>query len=220
MSRLIGWGVGSIIRVSYEASSPELAQRLARAYASAVVQDQLNADVEATKAAADWLQQRLTEIGESQRQANQAIQQFRQDSGISVDQDRNLSNNRVEALSSKLAEAQAASARIRALSNQLQAVIAAGPEAAAQNVALLAGSESANTEISTLRTQHAILVSRIAQVTNTYGSDHPQLVALNAEMSALNSQIFAQLQGLNEQYLTEAQHRPAARSRIAARHRQ
>lgn len=196
-------GRSSILRVSYEAASPELAQRLARAYVTAVVQDQLKADLDATKAAADWLQQRLTEIGESQRQANQAIQQFRQDSGLSVDQDRSLSNKRVEALSGQLAEAQAATARIRAQSNQLQAVIAAGPDAAAKNVALLADSETATTKVATLRTQYANLVSRIAQVTRTYGADHPQLAALNAEMAALNSQIFAQLQGLNEQYLTQ-----------------
>ena len=193
----------SIIRVSYEASSPELAQRIARAYGEAVRQDQLNADLDATKAASDWLQQRLTEIGESQREANEAIQQFRQQSGLSVDQDRTLSNQRVEALSNQLAEAQAETARIRAQSNQLQAVVAAGPETAANSVALLAQSETPDTEITTIRTQYANLVSRIAQVTATFGEDHPQLAALNAELAALNGQIFAQLEGLNEQYLTQ-----------------
>ena len=193
----------SIIRVSYEASSPELAQRIARAYGEAVRQDQLNADLDATKAASDWLQQRLTEIGESQREANEAIQQFRQQSGLSVDQDRTLSNQRVEALSNQLAEAQAETARIRAQSNQLQAVVAAGPETAANSVALLAQSETPDTEITTIRTQYSNLVSRIAQVTATFGADHPQLAALNAELAALNGQIFAQLEGLNEQYLTQ-----------------
>lgn len=196
-------GRSSIIRVGYEASSPELAQRIARAYGEAVMQDQLNADLDATRAAADWLQQRLTEIGASQREANEAIQQFREESGLSVDQDRTLSNQRIEALSNQLAEAQAETARIRAQSNQLQAVVAAGPQSAANSVALLAQSETADTEIATIRTQYANLVSRIAQVTATFGADHPQLTALNAEMAALNGQIFAQLQGLNEQYLTQ-----------------
>jgi succinoglycan biosynthesis transport protein ExoP len=198
-------GRSSIIRVSYEASSPELAQRIARAYGTAVLQDQLNADLDATKAAGDWMQQRLSEIGASQRDANQAIQQFRQDSGLSVDQDRTLSNKRVEALSDQLATAQAETGHIRALSNQLQAVIAAGPTAAANNVALLVQSEPTNTEILTLRTQYANLVSRIAAVTSTFGADHPQLLALNAEKTALNGQIFAQLESLNEQYLTQLQ---------------
>jgi succinoglycan biosynthesis transport protein ExoP len=195
----------SIIRISYEASSPELAQRIARAYGNAVVQDQLNADLDATKAAADWLQQRLTEIGASQRDANLAIQQFRQQSGLSVDQDRTLSNKRIEALSNQLAEAQAATARIRAQSNQLQAVIAAGPDAAANNVALLTQPDTADPEIASIQNKYANLVSRIAQVTATFGADHPQLAALNAEKAALNAQIYAQLQALNEQYLTQLQ---------------
>jgi succinoglycan biosynthesis transport protein ExoP len=199
-------GRSSIIRVSYEAASPELAQRIARAYGNAVVQDQLNADLDATKAAGDWMQQRLTEIGASQREANLAIQKFRQDSGLSVDQDRTLSDKRVEALSEQLAVAQAETGRIRALSNQVQAVIAAGPDAAANNVGLLAQSETtANPQIATVRTQYANLVSRIAEVTSAFGPDHPQLVALNAQKAALNGQIFAQLQGLNEQYLTQLQ---------------
>src|SRR5690606_29032132 len=62
-------GRSSLIRVAYEAPTPELAQRIAQAYAEALLQDQLNAELEATGAAADWLQQRLAEIGESQRQA-------------------------------------------------------------------------------------------------------------------------------------------------------
>ncbi len=196
-------GRSSILRVGYEASSPELAQRLARAYSTAVVQDQLNADLDATREAGAWLQQRLAEIGASQREANLAIQEFRQSSGLSVDQDRTLSNRRVEALSEQLATAQAETARIRAVSEQMQAVIAAGPEAAAKNVALLERAETASAEITNLRSQYANLVSRIAEVTAAFGSDHPQLAALSAERAALNGQIFAQLQALNEQYLSQ-----------------
>src|SRR5690554_2251424 len=196
-------GRSSIIRVGYEAASPELAQRIAQAYADAVVQDQLNADLEATKAAADWLQQRLAEIGASQRKANEAIQRFRQESGLSVDQDRALSNQRIEALSNQLAEAQAETARIRAQSNQLQAVVAAGPEAAGNAVALLVPPEGTGTETTNLRSRYTNLTSRIAQVTEAFGPEHPQLADLRAEQAALNSQIFAQLQSLNEQYLTQ-----------------
>jgi succinoglycan biosynthesis transport protein ExoP len=196
-------GRSSILRVGYEASSPELAQRLARAYANAVVQDQLNADLEATREAGDWLQQRLTEIGESQREANLAIQQFRQSSGLSVDQDRTLSNKRVEALSEQLATAQAETARIRAFAEQMQEVVAAGPEQAARNVALLERAETASAEITNVRTQYANLVSRIAEVSASFGPDHPQLSALNAEKAALNGQIFAQLEALNEQYQSQ-----------------
>ena len=196
-------GRSSIIRVGYEAATPELAQRIAQAYAEALLQDQLNAELEATSAASDWLQQRLAEIGESQRNASLAIVQYRQQTGLSVGQDRDLTTQRIESLSGQLAEAQAETARLRALSEQLQTVVAAGPAAAAENVSLLSGMEADPAEIALLRTQSATLISRIAEVEASFGADHPQLQTLTAEKTALDSRIYALLQNLDQQYRTQ-----------------
>lgn len=196
-------GRSSIIRVGYEAATPELAQRIARAYAQALLEDQLNAELEATSAASDWLQQRLAEIGESQRAASLAIEQYRRQTGLSVGQDTNLTNQRIEALSNQLAEAQAETARLRALSDQLKTVVAAGPEAAAANVSLLSGTQADPAEIAVLRTQSAALISRIAEVRASFGEDHPQLQTLAAEKAGLDSRIYALLQNLDEQYRTQ-----------------
>ena len=125
-------GRSSVIRLAYEASSPELAHRIATAYSDAFVQDQLNADLEATREATDWLQQRLAELGESQRQATLAVEQFRRESGLSVGQDQVLSNQRLEALTNQLVLAQAETARVRALSTQLQGVMEVGPGSGGQ----------------------------------------------------------------------------------------
>jgi len=196
-------GRSSIIRVGYEAASPELAQRIAQAYAEALLQDQLNAELEATSAAADWLQQRLAEIGESQRKAILAIEQYREETGLSVGQDRNLTNQRIETLSGQLAEAQAETARLRALSAQLRAVVEAGPQAASNYVALLGGAQTDPAEVTALRSQAAALTSRIAEVEASFGADHPQLTTLRAEKAALDSRIFALLQNLDGQYRTQ-----------------
>ncbi|MGB3337821.1 MAG: Wzz/FepE/Etk N-terminal domain-containing protein [Devosia sp.] len=196
-------GRSSIIRVGYEAATPELAQRIAQAYADALLQDQLNAELEATSAASDWLQQRLAEIGESQRNASLAIEDYRRQTGLSVGQDRNLTTQRIESLSGQLAEAQAETARLRALSDQLQTVVTEGPAASSRNVSLLGGMEADPAEIAALRTQSAALISRIAEVEASFGTDHPQLQTLAAEKTALDSRIFALLKNLDEQYRTQ-----------------
>jgi succinoglycan biosynthesis transport protein ExoP len=196
-------GRSSIIRVGYEASTPELAQRIARAYADALLQDQLNAELEATSAASDWLQQRLAEIGESQRAASLAIEDYRRQTGLSVGQDQDLTTQRIGSLSGQLAEAQAETARLRALSEQLQIVVDAGPEAASSYVSLLSGTQADPAEIAILRTQSAALISRIAEVRAAYGDDHPQLLTLGAEQAALDSRIYALLQNLDGQYRTQ-----------------
>lgn len=196
-------GRSSIIRVGYEAPTPELAQRIASAYAHALLQDQLNAELEATSAAARWLEQRLAEIGESQRQASLAIQQYRSQTGLSVGQDRDLTTRRIESLSDQLAQAQAETARLRALSDQLQVVVEAGPQAASNYVALLGDATTDTAELTTLRNQLATLTSRIAEIQASFGADHPQLAPLAAEKAALDGRIFARLQNLDEQYRTQ-----------------
>ena len=196
-------GRSSIIRVGYEAATPELAQRIAQAYADALLQDQLNAELEATGAAADWLQQRLAEIGDSQRNASLAIETYRQQTGLSVGQDEDLTTQRIGSLSNQLAEAQAETARLRALSDELQTVVKAGPEAASNYVSLLSGTQADPAEIAILRTESAGLISRIAEVRTSFGDDHPQLSILGAEKRALDSRIFALLQNLDGQYRTQ-----------------
>lgn len=196
-------GRSSIIRIGYEAGTPELAQRIAQAYGEALLQDQLNAELEATSAAADWLQLRLAEIGESQRDASLAIEDYRQQTGLSVGQDGNLTNQRIEILSNQLAEAQAETARLRALSQQVQTVVAAGPQSAASYVSLLSGTQVDPAEITALRTGSAALTSRIAQVRAGFGDEHPQLTTLAAEKAALDHRIFALLQNLDAQYRTQ-----------------
>lgn len=193
-------GRSAVIRVAYEASSPELAHRIANAYAEAFVQDQLNADLEATRQATDWLQGRLAELGESQRQATLAVQLFRRESGLTRGEDEELSNQRLEALTDQLVLAQAETARVRALSNQVQAAIDAGPEAAANSVALLSNSGLDEEELGAIRTRYASVTRRIDEITASFGADHPQIVVLEAERRALTDQIFVQLRGLNEQY--------------------
>lgn len=193
-------GRSAVIRIAYEASSPELANRITNAYAVAFVQDQLNADLEATRQATDWLQGRLAELGESQRQATLAVQLFRRESGLTRGEDEELSNQRLEALTDQLVLAQAETARVRALSNQLQAVIDAGPEAAANSVALLSNSGIDDEEIAAIRTRYASVMRRIDEITAAFGADHAQIAVLEAERQALTDQIFVQLRGLNEQY--------------------
>lgn len=196
-------GRSSIIRVGYEAATPELAQRIARAYGEALLQDQLNAELEATSAAADWLQQRLAEIGESQRQAIVAIEQYRDETGLTVGQDRDLTAQRIENLSNQLGTAQAETARLRALSSQLGSIVAAGPASASNAVALLNDAQTDPAELSSLRNQVATLSSRIGEVEAAYGADHPQLAVLKAEKTALDNRIYALLQNLDEQYRTQ-----------------
>ena len=194
-------GRSSVLVVGYVASSPELAYRIATALGEAFIREQLNTD--ATTQAATWLQQQLTQLGESRRQAADALEQFREESGRSVAEDQSLASQRLQALSAQLVVAQSDTAHARALSAQLQAAVDAGPAAAGGNAMLLNGASQADQKTTDLITQYSSTVRRLAEVTSQFGADHPQVAVLQREQSALSDQIFAQLKQLNDRYAND-----------------
>ncbi|HZY49679.1 MAG TPA: Wzz/FepE/Etk N-terminal domain-containing protein [Devosia sp.] len=207
-------GRSSVLGVGFVASTPELAYRIANAYGQAFIKEQLNTD--ATTQAATWLQQQLTQLGENRRQASDALEAFRKQSGHTVAEDQNLADQRMQALTGQLVIAQSDTAHARALSTQLQAAVDAGPQAAGNNVTLLAatGPQGQSDQKTTdVIAQYASTVRRIGEVTAAFGADHPQLAVLKREQQALSDQIYAQLQQLNDRYandLAVAERREAA----------
>jgi succinoglycan biosynthesis transport protein ExoP len=204
-------GRSSVLAVGFVSNTPELAYRIANAYAQAVIREQLNSD--ATTQAAAWLQQQLTQLGESRRQASDALEQFRKDSGRTIAEDPNLSDQRTQALTGQLVIAQSDTAHARALAAQLHAAVAAGPQAAGNNATLLVGLNQTDEKTTDVIAQYASTVRRIGEVTAEFGADHPQVAVLKREQAALADQIYSQLKQLDDRYsndLAVAERREAA----------
>lgn len=196
-------GRSSVVNLGFRWSDPDLAHRIANAYANAFVQDSLNANLEASQQAADWLQQRLLELGTSQRDATQAVITYRRETGLSRTQDESVANRRLEALTSQLVVAQSETAQIKAKTAQLQTVIDAGPATAGDSASLLSGPGVDDAEVAELRSRHATIKRRLSEVTEAFGSAHPQAVSLEAELNSVSRQVFVQLQSLLEYYRNE-----------------
>ena len=193
-------GRSSVISVGYEAPTPQLAKQIASGYADAFEQDQLNADLEANRNAADWLQQRLSELAESQRQASLAVEQYRQQHNLSIASSDTLSAQRLQGLTTQLVTAQSDLARDQSLSTQLAAAVAKGPDAAGENIGLLTAAAVPgvnNPDASSLTQNYASVSRRIAEVTANFGPDHPQVLELKHEQQGIADQIFSMLKDLN-----------------------
>ena len=189
-----------VLNLGFRSPDRELAYRIATAYSKALVQDKLNTNLDASKTAADWLQQRMAELSVSQQQATAAIEEFRQRTGLSLETDTAVVNRRVESLTQQLVLAQSETAQIRAQTAQLEGLIALGPELAASSASVLTGDGVDMANVAELRTRRESIIRRIAEVTRTFGADHPQVAALQGELSAVANDIFAQLQALLEYY--------------------
>ncbi|WP_246333620.1 Wzz/FepE/Etk N-terminal domain-containing protein [Aureimonas mangrovi] len=202
----------SVIGVSFRSHDPELAYRVTQAYADAFLQEQLLANVDASGRATGWMEARLAQLGEDQRRAALAVEQFRANNNLSVARGELISEQRLAELTGQLALAQSEVAQARARSDQLAEVVASGPEEAFESAAF-ASAEITDSVVQQLRGRYLDMSRRIDQITQNFDENHPQAVQLRRQRDELSAQLFRELQQLASRYRNEFQ---VAQSRLGA----
>jgi succinoglycan biosynthesis transport protein ExoP len=194
----------SVLAVSFRSTDKLLAQRITKAYATAYLNDQLNANFDATESASVWLQQRLADLRERSQQAALDVAKFKSDNGLTSANGELMSEQQLADLNKQLIVAQADSASASARYSQFKSIIDLGPESAVNNAAISSG-QADNTVIKDMRTRYAAVSKREQEVTTNFGEDHPQAVALRAEKQDLTRQIYQELQQLTASYHNESE---------------
>ncbi len=195
-------GRSAVVSVAYRSPDPQLAAKVARAYADAYLADQLNANFDAAEQASVWLQKRLDSLGERARTAALETERFKAENGLTSTRGELMSEQQLTDLNSQLIIAQSDAARASARYNQFKSITGQGLENAIRN-ALIGSSETNSTVIQDLRSRYLSIERREREVTGSFGADHPQAVALKAEKSEIGQQIFQELQRLTDNYRNE-----------------
>lgn len=195
-------GRSYVISIAYQATDPALATAVTKAYADAYLADQLDASFDATERAAVWLQGRLTELRESSQAAALAVEKFRAEHGLAVDDGQLISDKRLSDLNGQLIEAQADTARASARYQQYRSIVESGSDNAFRDAAISAD-QPANSVISTLKTRYLTVAKRQQDIEANFGAEHPQAVALAREKADISAQIFGELKQLTESYRNE-----------------
>ncbi len=192
----------SVLAVSFRSTDKLLAARITKAYANAYLNDQLNANFDATESASVWLQQRLADLRERSQQAALDVAKFKTENGLTSANGELMSEQQLADLNKQLIVAQADSASASARYNQFKSIVDLGPDSAVNNAAISSG-QTDNTVIQDLRTRYISVNKREQEVTTNFGEDHPQAVALRAEKQDLTRQIYQELQQLTSSYRNE-----------------
>ncbi|MCF6120224.1 polysaccharide biosynthesis tyrosine autokinase [Mesorhizobium muleiense] len=195
-------GRSYVISIAYQATDPTLATAVTKAYADAYLADQLDASFDATERAAVWLQGRLTELRESSQAAALAVEKFRAEHGLAVDDGQLISDKQLSDLNGQLIEAQADTARASARYQQYKSIVESGSDNAFRDAAISADQPS-NSIISTLKTRYLTVAKRQQDIEANFGAEHPQAVALAKERADISAQIFGELKQLTESYRNE-----------------
>ncbi len=119
-------GRSYVLEISYTATSPRLAAAVAGAIADAYLTDKLDAKYDATRRAGNWLRERIEELRQRSLESDLAVQRFRSANGLVTANDRLVSDQQLAELNSALIVARADTARARARSERIEAIIGSG----------------------------------------------------------------------------------------------
>jgi polysaccharide biosynthesis transport protein len=192
-------GRSLVIDLSYTSHSDVLAGRIARAYADVFLSDQLDANFDAVRRAAHWLQGRLSELREASQEAAMKVERFRAANGLTTAKGTLVSEQQLADINSQLILAQADTARASALYSQYKSIVALGMDGAVESAAAL-GEQSETTVIGALRARYLLVARRIQEITSRFGPNHAQAIALRVEEQDVKRQIFDEIKQASENY--------------------
>lgn len=184
------------IYVTFRASDPEYAAKVANAYAESYLYHQIDVKRSAMRRASDWLGETLVGLREQLAESEGAVEAFRREAGLVETEEGSLQAQRVSALSAELVSARAAISEAEA---RLEIVrgLAEGSELPAS--AEILGSVT----VQALRAEQARLERRINELRNSGAVKNIELSTLDAELSSVRQQIAEEIQRVVESLSSE-----------------
>lgn len=200
-------GQSYVLEIGYTSTDPVKAARAANAIANTYMRSTLDAKSAIVARGADWIQDKLIEIGKQAREAALSVEQFRNGNDIEqVGTAASLDQQQLAEISAQLLAAQASTAseaaRLETINRLLGGDLADGYVAEALN----------NAEINRLRGELGAARSRLEVLGGRYGADSGPARAVHDEIARLEGQIRSELlriQGVYKAGLDTARAREA-----------
>ncbi|WP_208347745.1 polysaccharide biosynthesis tyrosine autokinase [Pseudaestuariivita rosea] len=187
-------GQSYVLSVGYVSHDPNLAANVANAFAQAYLDDQLNANLEATERTISWMQDQLAELAVSSQQAALAVERFRSANNLTATQGQLVSEQRLDQLNTQLNLAEADAARAMALANRYENLIEQANEGVIDPRAVVNTTD--DNRLAELEERYLNISNRLDDVIEQFGADHPQaqiLTRQQAEMSDVLRQELARI---------------------------
>jgi succinoglycan biosynthesis transport protein ExoP len=172
-----------VITVDYTSTDPHMAALAANTMAEIYILDQLSTKGDATTRASEWLKQRVTEMAQRVKDAENKLDAYRQQSGIvDVGGATTAYQQQLSRLDEQLVAARNALAEAQARYQQVQSNIQSGNMDTAAAVL-------DSPLIQALRGQEAEVARKLADMRSQYRENHPQVKLAENELTDLKSKI-------------------------------
>ncbi len=187
------------ISLSFTSQSAEKAALIANTYTEQYLIRQLNTKFAETKRANNWLNEKLEDLQKNLRQSELAVEAFREKHGLLESSagvtltDQQLSELNTQLILARTERAQA-EARLKGAKNAIHS----------------SGEVLNSNLIQRLREQEAEVLRKKSDLSNRYGTRHPKMVNVNAELRDLRSKIQIEISKIQQGLQTNVE---IARSR-------
>ncbi|HMN45095.1 MAG TPA: hypothetical protein PKE27_11000 [Povalibacter sp.] len=177
----------SVVRIRVEDEDPKFAADVANGFAEAYMQTSLNLRLDPAKRQSVWFDEQLTRLRGVVEDRRQKLSEYQRTHGIVATTERmDVENARLETLSRQLLEAQRTaqetSARVR------QSTQAMSGDRLSEVPEVMGNALLQNLKGDLIRAE-----GRLAELSERYGSNHPQYIAARAEIDSIRQKMSAEI---------------------------
>lgn len=201
------------ITISYSAGSPQLAARIANAFADSYIEEQVSGKYAATERADEWLSGRIDDMRTRVEVAETAVEEFKNKhhlAGLGED-DTTLTQQQLMAISTQLVAARANRAEVLSKLQSTENILREKGNLATASTVL------SSPLIQKLQEQEAEVRRREAELGTRYGDRHPSLINVRAELNDIRSKISEEVNKIVQGMRSDAQ---ASEARVASLERE
>ncbi|WP_246382295.1 GNVR domain-containing protein [Novosphingobium chloroacetimidivorans] len=167
-----------VLALYYSSTDAQFAALMANAFAAAYLNTRLKLRTDPARTYSRWFQERTREVRENLQQAQARLTAFKRKTGIVGTGTTDAEVARLGGLSSQLTSAEASAAALNAR--------ASGNAAASPDV-------QSSTVVQGLRAQIASKAAQVSQMSTNLGPNHPDLIAVKAELGELRSKLASEI---------------------------
>lgn len=172
----------SVMEITFSGKEPKQVAEIADAFAEAYLDRTLRLKIEPVKKAANFFNQQITALRDSLEKAQSKLSQYQQENGItSADQRLDIETAKLNDLSSQLVGAESAAIEANSRYGNSKRNANNSPDVAQNPV------------IQSLRVEVARASTKVADLSERLGSNHPQYEAAEAELKNVQSQLYTEI---------------------------
>lgn len=178
-----------LVNISFEANNPLLAARIANAVGNAYIENNLDARLQLTYKASEWLLERLSGLREQVKTSESKLQEYRnKEQIIGRDGGADIANDELSLISTRLVDVRRKRMESESLYRQIRAVPSQDMEAY-ENIPLILN----HPLVRDLKRAELETALKKADLSKRYGSKHPQMQAVESELQDVRISLHSQI---------------------------